>query len=69
MKVLEKIKIIESIIEEKQKHEIKDIEESERVLVSKQIFVLKQVREFLMHSIGLKTEEEKSYERQFQSRE
>lgn len=63
MKIIEKIKIIESLIKEKQTTDLKSLGDKQRLLVSQQLFVLNETQTNLMHSIGLKTKEEKEEEK------
>lgn len=68
MKIIDKIKIIESLIKEKQSTDLKSLSENQRLLVSQQLFVLNETQTSLMHSIGLKTKEEKEYEEEYYGR-
>lgn len=68
MKITEQIKVIKSLIKEKQSTEIKDLDIEKRIEISKQLFVLNETLEKLLHSIGLKTEEEKEKEREYYAR-
>lgn len=69
MKIIEKIKILDNLIKEKEKIDIKSLGEQERYIISQQIFVLKETKVAMMHSIGLKTKEEKQRERMFYGKE
>lgn len=68
MKIIDKIKIIESLIKEKQSTDLKSLSENQRLLVSQQLFVLNETQTSLMHSIGLKTKKEKEYEEEYYGR-
>lgn len=65
MKIIEKIKILDTIIQEKEKTELKKLDEKNRLLTSQQIFVLNELKIELMHHIGLKTQEETEKDREY----
>lgn len=62
MKIKEKIKILDTILTEKRKTDLKSISENQRILTSQQIFVLEEIKTQLLHSIGEKTADEKAKE-------
>lgn len=62
MKIKDKIKILDTILTEKRKTDLKSMNENQRILTSQQIFVLEEIKTQLLHSIGEKNAEEKAKE-------
>lgn len=68
MKIQEKIDVINSLIREKKQIEIKALDCKDQEIISKQLFLLKEIKVNLMHSIGLQTNYEKRVEELYYGR-
>lgn len=64
MVVKDKIKILNTMIDEREKA-LRNDDGTKTVKLTQELAVIKEYKVILMHSIGLKTEEEQEYEKNF----
>lgn len=64
MVVKDKIKILNTMIDDKERA-LRNDDGTKTVKITQELAVIKEYKVILMHSIGLKTEEEQEYEQNF----